>query len=490
MQFRFDRLLLGLCLSLLAVAAAFAQPADQLKRASDLFKSGVDKYERRQYDAAIADYSEYLKIRPAVATAWFNRALAYKQRADATTSKQDYERADADFTQAIKLNANDADYWLNRGFVRLRLILVDLKRYAPLAISDFTQAIKLKPTLSDAYTGRAQAYDETNRQAEALADANKALRLNPNDYVAYYVRGRQHTFNKNYAAARADLEKAIKLYPQYGAAKSQLNYVISESAKVPATTTTAKQPTVSTHTTATVTDAAAGFKLADEAEKARDHRKVIDLVTKTLPLIPMQSEGLPAKEFDEFTYLDLLKKRAKAYLALKLYKEAQEEYGRVVIHSVKNMNRHNAKANEEMRKDMGSGGGAIMATVQTASSTIICKSTFTAVSEWGDILDREKANDMALRLTSGIYMATIREACATAYTMDGGFEEAKAYGYFGASIKTIQLNTAIERYTTAIQYLQVFRDAYVARAKAYRALGRNDLALADEQKANSLPVKN
>ncbi len=482
-------------LSLLFSFIAVAQPADQLKRASELFKSGVDKYQKGQYDAAIVDYTEYLKIRPGVATAWFNRALAYKQRADATTSKQDYERADADFTQAIKLNPRDADYWLNRGFVRLRLILVDFKRYVPLAIADFSQAIKLKPTLSDAYTGRAQAYDESNRQAEALADANKALRLNPNDYVAFYVRGRQYTFNKNYAAARADLEKALKLYPNYAAAKSQLNYVISESAKGPVATTakppvsTKPTPTASASQNSTINDAGTGFKLAEDAEKIRDYRKVIDIVTKTLPLIPMRSEGIPAKDFDEFVYLDLLRKRAKAYLALKQYKEAQDEYGRVVTQSIKSMNHHNATANDEMRKDMGSGSGAIMATVQTAASTIICKSTFTAVSDWLDILARERPNDLELRLTSGIYMATIREACAMTFVMDGSFEEAKAYGYFGASIKTKQLTTAIERYTTAIQYLQVYRDAYVARAKAYRALGRNDLALADEQKAATLPVK-
>jgi len=48
---------------------------------------------------------------------------------------------------------------------------------------------------------------------------------------------------------------------------------------------------------------------------------------------------------------------------------------------------------------------------------------------------------------------------------------------------------AIERYSEAINYLKVFRPAYVARAKAYRELGRTDLAIADEQKAATLPVR-
>lgn len=495
------RVVLQVTVLLVLASAALGQPTEQLKRASELFKSGVDKYQKLQYDAAIADYTEYLRIRPTVAAAWFNRALAYKQKADLVPRKEDFERAEADLSQAIKLDAWDVDYWLNRGFVRLRLIMVDFGKYVPLAAADFTKAIRLKPNLSDAYTGRAQVYEESNRKAESMADANKALQLNPNDYVALFIRAKLNTYSQNFAAARTDLEKAIRLYPDYTAAKNQLSYVISESQKKSAVSTikiapvsknpalVSKSPAVVIPPANSITDAGVGFKLADEAEKARDYRKVIDVVTKTLPLIAMQSEGVPVKEFDEFVYLDLIRKRAKAYLALKLYKEAQDEYTRAVSHAIKNMNRHNEKANEEASKDRGSGGGAIMATVQTASSTIICKSTFTAVSEWSDTLDRERPNDMTLRFASSIYMGAIREACATSYYLDGTFEEMKAHSYFGNSVKTKQLTTAIERYTTAIQYLQVFREAYIARAKAYRGLGRVDLALADEQKANSLPVR-
>lgn len=474
--------------------AVGAQPTDQLKRASQLFDQGLDHYRNNRYDAAIASYTEYLKIRPTVAVAWYNRGLAYKQKADAAMSRPDYERALADLSRAVELEPKDADAWLNRGFVRLKLVPVDFNKQVRLALVDFSGAIKLKPNLSDAYTGRAQVYEESNRQAEAMADANKALRLNPHDYVALYIRGKLHTNAKNYAAARNDLEKAIKLYPDYFAAKSQLSYVNSEVAKPTVTATvkppiTTKTPAVISPPSTAITDASVGFKLADDAEKAGDYRKVIDAVTKTLPLIAMESEGLPSKDLEEFVYLDLLRKRAKAYLVLKQYKEAEDEYALAVLHAIKNMNRHNARANNELRKDMGSGGGAIMATVQTASSKIICNSTFTAVSEWSDTLERQQSNDMTLRFAAGIYMATIRESCATTFVLDGGFEEVKAYGYFGSPIKTKQFNTAIERYTTAIQYLKVYRPAYVARAKAYRELGRNDLALADEQKAAQLPVK-
>ncbi len=493
----FRLFLAAIAIAIIFSSSAHAQSAEQLKRASELFRQANESYSNSRYDDAIAKYSEYIKIRPTVATGWYNRGLAYRQKAEAAMSRPDFEKALADFSQAIKLDPKDADFWLYRGHVRLRLIPVDFAKQVPGAIADYTEAIKRKPTSAAGYTGRAQAYQETNRLAEAMADLNKALQLDPNDYVALYMRGKIHSFDKRYAASRADLEKAIRLNPQYEVAKIYLNYVNSNdpsrkataAAATPTATPTKPVATTSTTTTATTDYYRDGFKLADDAEKAGDHRKVIDIVTKTLPTIPMKTKGVPAKDLDAFLYLDLLRKRAKAYLALKLYKEAEDAYIRSATDAAGNMNAFNDKANEAARSDKGSGGGAIMATVQTSSSKIICKSTFVAIGEWGDIIERDRPNDMAMRLTTSIIMATIREMCAHSYYMDGLFEEMRISSYFGAQIKTKQLNTAIERYSEAINYLKVFRPAYVARAKSYRELGRIDLAIADEKKASELPVK-
>ena len=52
--------------------------------------------------------------------------------------------------------------------------------------------------------------------------------------------------------------------------------------------------------------------------------------------------------------------------------------------------------------------------------------------------------------------------------------------------RTKKLNEAVASYTEAIRYLTVYRDAYVRRALVYRQLRRNDLAAADEAKAEQL----
>lgn len=490
-----SRLFLMILAGIGLVCATIGQTPEQLKRASELFKKATADYTAGRNDAAISGYSEYLKIRPNVATGWYNRGLAYRQKAEAAMSRADFEKAIADFSQAIKLDPKDADFWLYRGHVRLRLIPVDFAKQVPAAIADYTEVIKLRPTSAAGYTGRAQAYEESNRSVEAMADLNKALQLDPNDYVALYTRGKLYTFEKNYASARADLEKAIQLNPNYSAAKSQLSYVNSQSSQAPAAVTAkpqipTKTPSAAASFVTTVADPSVGFKLADDAEKAGDYRKVIDTVNKALPLIAMKSENVPAKDLESFVYLDLLRKRAKAYLMLKRYTDAIDAHKKSMLAAMDNMNYFNERANQEMDRDKGgSGAGAIMAGVQTTTSRIICRSSFDAANEFVNTIERERPNDLSMQLSTGILMGSIREMCAISSHMDGSFKHSRIYSYMGASLKAEQLNAAIERYTEAINYSQIFRPAYVARAKAYRELGRIDLALADEKKASELPVK-
>ncbi|MEQ1644084.1 MAG: hypothetical protein ABL959_11615, partial [Pyrinomonadaceae bacterium] len=71
-----SRFLLILALVIAAFIPSHAQTAEQLKRASELFKRGTENYKNNRDDAAIADFTEYLKIRPTVAAAWFNRGIA------------------------------------------------------------------------------------------------------------------------------------------------------------------------------------------------------------------------------------------------------------------------------------------------------------------------------------------------------------------------------------------------------------------------------
>lgn len=479
------------------VGTSIGQPPEQLKRASELFRQGSESYSNNHYDDAIAKYSEYVKIRPTVAPGWYNRGLAYRQKAEAAMNRADFERAEADFSQAIKLDSKDADYWLQRGNVRLRLVPVDFNRQVPQAIADYTEAIKLRPDLALAYRGRGQVYAEANRQAEAMVDLSKAIQLDPNDYVALYTRGKLYSFEKKYAAARADLESAIRLFPGYEAAKGYLNFVNSSEASsktAPSSASTAitgppvvRPPTTASPPSSAISDPHSGHKMADDAARARDHPKVIDAVTKTLPLIKMESEGVPVDDLTmTHVYLDLLRKRARAHMALKRYNEANADYKRAAMDALTNMNRYNAKAAAELRAPSAIHTAGIMGGLQTGFSTIVCKSSFDSVSEWIATVGREQPDEMIVKLSASVLMGATREICAATYVMHGTFETLKSTPR--SPSRTAHLNTAIERYTEAIKYMQVYRAAYIERAKVYRELGRTDLAAADEKKASELPV--
>jgi lipoprotein NlpI len=93
-----------------------------------------------EFDSAIADYSEAIRLTPIIAIPRTNNKLdVYSNRGIAYHSKGDINRAMADYDEAIRLNARSLSAYLNRG--RLNLYTGGL----PKALADFSQASALDP---------------------------------------------------------------------------------------------------------------------------------------------------------------------------------------------------------------------------------------------------------------------------------------------------------------------------------------------------------
>jgi tetratricopeptide (TPR) repeat protein len=105
-------------------------------------------------------------------------ASAYSNRGDAYTSKGEYDLAIADFSQAIKLNPNDAYAYNNRGFAYAK------KGDYDRALADCDQALKLNPNYANAYAARGLAYKGKKQINQAIQDFEKALALDPNLQLA------------------------------------------------------------------------------------------------------------------------------------------------------------------------------------------------------------------------------------------------------------------------------------------------------------------
>ncbi len=102
---------------------------------------GFAKYQLKDYQGAIDDYTEAIRIDP-------NNAYAYNNRGNAKSELKDYQGAIADYNQAINLNRNYAYAYNNRGNVKRKL-----KDYQG-AIADYTQAIRIDPNNADTYQNR------------------------------------------------------------------------------------------------------------------------------------------------------------------------------------------------------------------------------------------------------------------------------------------------------------------------------------------------
>jgi len=98
-------------------------------------------YAKKDYDHAIADYTEAIRLDPKYALAHINRGNAYKV-------KGDYDRAIEDYSEAIRLDPEDALAYFKRGNA------YEAKKDYGSAIADFTEAIQLNPSDASAFNSR------------------------------------------------------------------------------------------------------------------------------------------------------------------------------------------------------------------------------------------------------------------------------------------------------------------------------------------------
>ncbi|TMJ89691.1 MAG: tetratricopeptide repeat protein [Alphaproteobacteria bacterium] len=134
-------------------------------------------------------------------------AEAFNTRGIGYRLKGEYDRAIADYEQAIKLKPS-AETYFNRGNAHL-----GKSRYDH-AIDDYNQAIKLKPDFAAAFDNRCWARAVVGILKPALADCNQALRLMPNNPATLDSRGFVFLKMTNFDAAVSDYDAALRSDPK------------------------------------------------------------------------------------------------------------------------------------------------------------------------------------------------------------------------------------------------------------------------------------
>ncbi|MEQ1775521.1 MAG: tetratricopeptide repeat protein [Burkholderiales bacterium] len=148
-----------LVLSALGAAQVFAQSAD------------VKECGEKKGDEAIDACTRAINAGPrnkALAGIYFNRAIEWN-------AKKDFDRAIADYTEAIKINADYREAFNNRGNAHRN------KKDYDRAIEDYEQAIRIAPKRGLYHRNRGNVLMDKRDYEKALASFNEAIKLDAND---------------------------------------------------------------------------------------------------------------------------------------------------------------------------------------------------------------------------------------------------------------------------------------------------------------------
>jgi tetratricopeptide (TPR) repeat protein len=216
--------------------ADFSQ-AIRLKPVAMLYVARGSVYSLKgDHDQALADYDQALRLDP-------NLAAVYGARAVTFYKKGDYGRAVVDASEAIRLNPKSADNYIGRalaygGMGEHGRAIADYDQAMSLspgnaslylargvswwkqgnpdrAIADYDQAIRLASTLPGPYGNRCAAYNDRGDYDRAIADCDRAIQIDPNVANAYSHRGYAYGRKGSFDLAMADLNKGVALDPQY-----------------------------------------------------------------------------------------------------------------------------------------------------------------------------------------------------------------------------------------------------------------------------------
>lgn len=183
----------------LCVAATMAFSVGQLAGAENaeavrLAKEGAQAARNQDWDKAITLFRKATDLDRKNAP---NLAAVLQQRAVAYAGRQQFDVAMADFSEALKITPNDPSIYERRAYVEMQVRDYDK------ALADYSEAIKLRPNEIRYYLLRGYIYETKGDIKNSMADTDRALKIQSKNPEAQARKQRLQTILQSQAAVQA-----------------------------------------------------------------------------------------------------------------------------------------------------------------------------------------------------------------------------------------------------------------------------------------------
>jgi tetratricopeptide (TPR) repeat protein len=181
------------------------EPAQQLgpqagDGASHFWNRGIAFASLRQFDKALADFDEAIRLDP-------NDPKTYAFRGDLLSSRGNIDRAIADYSHAIRLAPANPDSYFRRAEV------YRIARNGSAALADINECIRLAPDLAKPRLARGNIHLLQSDCSAAIQDAEAAIQIRPGDARAYILKGCAYSGLHDYSRAVENHSQAVRLDP-------------------------------------------------------------------------------------------------------------------------------------------------------------------------------------------------------------------------------------------------------------------------------------
>jgi tetratricopeptide (TPR) repeat protein len=180
----------------------FTKSIELVRNATVYMMRGYSYMLTKDYESAIIDMNEAIKMAPVLDKAYFARAVCRFEMQDFKLAEEDFRKyMETDKTNALAYNYLAAIKFMQKNFKE--------------ALDYYTEVSKLDPAFPDIYTNRGMMRHNLGDLKGAILDYDLAIKNDASNSTAYNNKGAAELTLKEYPAALKDLSMAIQLKQDY-----------------------------------------------------------------------------------------------------------------------------------------------------------------------------------------------------------------------------------------------------------------------------------